>query len=119
MNTKEKGRYAEEAATRYLEQKGLKILRRNFRAGRLEVDIVAAEASTLVIVEVKTTDPDLAGIVPPVKPAQEERLRAAAEDLLAVYPQFSEVRMDVVLVALQNSRPVRIEHIREAFGAMH
>lgn len=119
MNKKDKGRIAEEAAVQHLTQQGLAILQRNFRLGRLEVDIVASEAGTLVIVEVKTADPDLAGIVSPVKAAQEERLREAADVLLAAYPEFSEVRMDIVLVAMNKNRPSRIIHVREAFGSMH
>jgi putative endonuclease len=119
MNKKDRGRAAEEAAAQYLTQQGLVVLRRNFRAGRLEVDIVAAEANTLVIVEVKTADPNLAGVLAPVKPPQEERLREAAEVLLEVYPEFSEVRLDMVLVAMNKTQPSQIVHVREAFGAMH
>lgn len=49
------GQAGEDAAAAYLLRKGLRILHRNLRLGRLgELDIVAREANTLVFVEVKS-----------------------------------------------------------------
>ncbi|MEZ5013825.1 MAG: YraN family protein [Chitinophagales bacterium] len=48
------GRQGEEAAVRFLEEKGFSILERNYRAGRSEVDIIAMDGKMLVICEVKT-----------------------------------------------------------------
>ncbi len=48
------GTQGEELAVSYLQAKGLKILHRNWRAGHLEIDIVALDGEQIVFVEVKT-----------------------------------------------------------------
>jgi putative endonuclease len=47
------GRRGEEVAAKYLRRQGLRILKRNVRSGRGEIDLIATEGSTLVFVEVK------------------------------------------------------------------
>ena len=51
---KKTGDYGENLAANYLEQKGYRILERNFRIGKGEVDIVAKDEDTLAFIEVKT-----------------------------------------------------------------
>lgn len=53
-STIEFGARGEEAASDYLRARGYDILARNWRTGRGEVDIVARDGETAVIVEVKT-----------------------------------------------------------------
>ena len=48
------GRRGERLAARYLRRQGLRIVGRNLRCGRGEIDIVALEGETLVFVEVKS-----------------------------------------------------------------
>ena len=48
------GKHGEELATQFLSKHGYKIIDRNFRIRGGEIDIVALQANTLVIVEVKT-----------------------------------------------------------------
>ncbi|MGK3952685.1 YraN family protein [Microbacterium sp. I2] len=48
------GRAGEDRAARYLEELGFEILDRNWRCPAGEIDVVAADASTVVVVEVKT-----------------------------------------------------------------
>ena len=50
----EKGLTGEAAAAVFLEQKGMRILEKNFRSRKGEVDIIALEGETLVFAEVKT-----------------------------------------------------------------
>ena len=47
------GMAAEEAAALFLEEKGIRILERNFRSYHGEIDIIALEKETILIVEVK------------------------------------------------------------------
>lgn len=47
------GSVAEEAAARFLEEKGIRILERNFRSYHGEIDIIALEQQTILVVEVK------------------------------------------------------------------
>jgi len=49
-----KGRTGEAAAAFLLEEKGMRILEKNFRSRTGEVDIVALDGDTVVFVEVKT-----------------------------------------------------------------
>ena len=47
------GSQGEKLATEYLKKNGYRILERNFRSGRNEIDIVAADKGVIVFVEVK------------------------------------------------------------------
>ncbi len=50
-----KGKIGEDAAASFLKKnRGMKILRRNFRSGRTEIDLIAIDGQTTVFVEVKT-----------------------------------------------------------------
>jgi putative endonuclease len=53
MNSTERGRRAEAAAAVYLEMRGYKIIERNWRRPRAEIDILARKADTMYFVEVK------------------------------------------------------------------
>lgn len=55
------GRIGEIKAARYLKKQGMKILERNFRSLRGEVDIVAEDGDTLVFVEVKSRSSETYG----------------------------------------------------------
>lgn len=48
------GKAGEDAVGRYLLENGLKILERNYRAGKGEIDLIARDGDTIVFVEVKT-----------------------------------------------------------------
>ena len=53
-NNKKLGTEGERMAEQYLVGKGYKILERNYRAGRSEIDLIATKEDVLVFVEVKT-----------------------------------------------------------------
>ncbi|MBR5997800.1 MAG: YraN family protein, partial [Deltaproteobacteria bacterium] len=55
------GRWGEDLAAAYLQQRGMVILERNFRGKRGEVDIIARDGGDLVFVEVKTRRSDTFG----------------------------------------------------------
>ena len=48
------GRSGEQIAARFLESKGLKVLERNWRYGRLEIDLILKDGPQIVFLEVKT-----------------------------------------------------------------
>lgn len=50
---KEKGNFGEAVAEKYLERKGLKVVKKNYFSRFGEIDIVASDENTLVFVEVK------------------------------------------------------------------
>ena len=49
-----KGKKAEQQAERYLHQKGLKTVCRNFHSPRGEIDLIMTEGNTLVFIEVRS-----------------------------------------------------------------
>ncbi len=53
MNTTEIGRRAENAAATYLEMRGFKILEKNWRLPKYEIDIIANKGNEIHLVEVK------------------------------------------------------------------
>jgi putative endonuclease len=57
----DKGKWGEELAAAYLQQRGYQILFRNFYSKYGELDIVAKKNSLLVFVEVKTRTQDIYG----------------------------------------------------------
>ena len=68
------GKMGEDLAVQYLTDKGYEILERNWRNKHKEIDIIAKDGETLVIVEVKTRqsddhgEPDLAVTIPITSP---------------------------------------------------
>ncbi len=53
MNNVEKGKRGEEIVERYLIENGFKILAKNYRAGKNEIDLIAKLDDVIVFVEVK------------------------------------------------------------------
>lgn len=50
----ELGKWGEDMAAAYLQEKGYSILERDWKSGHHDLDIIAQEGNTLVVVEVKT-----------------------------------------------------------------
>ncbi|MCB0790423.1 MAG: YraN family protein [Flavobacteriales bacterium] len=110
------GEQGEQAACRFLEGAGYRILARNWRHGRDELDIVARMDDILVVVEVKTRrDERVALPEDAVDQAKQERLFRAAEAYLdKEVDEDLRVRFDVVAVIFEGAE-ARIRHIAEAF----
>ena len=107
----------EDLAARFLRAKGLKILERNVRLGRNEVDIIARDGDTVVFVEVRTRQtPDP---VPPqdsIGPTKIRHLRAAARWYLARHQApDTYYRFDVVAIILPERGKPEITYIPNAF----
>jgi putative endonuclease len=106
-------------AVRYLTDRGLEVLDRNWRCDLGEVDIVARDVGCLVVCEVKTRRSTTFGqpieAVDHRKLARLRRLAAAwlAERRALGEPvhRISGVRVDVVGVLRPRRGPCRIEHV--------
>lgn len=109
------GRWGEQVAVDALTDAGFAVLARNWRCADGEIDVVARDGTTLVIVEVKTRSTDRFGqpseAVGRVKQA---RLRRLALAWLAQHPGGADVRFDVVSV-VRGRAGCRVEHLRGAF----
>ncbi len=112
------GQKAEDIAVEFLRAQGLKILARNFRRRLGELDIVAREGDTLVIVEVRMrTDDRYGGAAASVDPRKQRRLIRAAAQLLQQRSDLARLpaRFDVVTVSEVGRNRPRIEWLRHAF----
>ncbi|PJI94431.1 YraN family protein [Luteimicrobium subarcticum] len=107
------GRYGEELAVRHVTERGWQVLDRNWRSRTGELDVVAREGTTLVVIEVKTRRGTGFGHpAEAVTPAKVARLRRLAGEWLAAHDQRPrEVRLDVVAVVLPRAGRARIEHL--------
>jgi len=111
------GREAEAAAERLLRRKGYRILERNVRVGRGELDIVARVGETLVFVEVKARRTDRYGGVAYAVTAQKKRqlIQLAARYLARRRLEGQPCRFDVLLYDAGSSASPVLEHIESAF----
>ena len=107
-----RGRAGESLAAAYLELVGLRVKERNLRVAGVEVDLMAAEGSTSVLVEVKFRGRrDYGGAALAVDHRKGERLRRAARTLAGW--GAARVRIDVVTVELDPDGAV-VRHYRNA-----
>ncbi|UBU15322.1 YraN family protein [Nonomuraea gerenzanensis] len=111
----ELGKRGEQAAVTYLEANGMKVLDRNWRCRHGEIDILAEEGPTLVVVEVKTRSGRSHGTaLESVSPTKLARLRMLAAKWLSAQPRtFETVRVDVI--ALERfAGDFALHHVRGA-----
>ena len=93
------GRDAEAAVAQQWQNRGFAVLARRVRTGAGEIDLVVADAGTLVFLEVKTRA-TLSQAAYAVQPRQQQRLLQAAEAALALHAEWLRpaMRFDVALV---------------------
>ena len=110
-----KGRKGEEIAASFLESKGYKIVKRNFRAYGAEIDLVAVRDDTTVFAEVKFWDVygfnELERTLDRKKRA---RIIRASKGFLERFPVFARNRIRFDLLYLSNSSK-GLEHVIGAF----
>jgi len=98
-----------------LRDKGYQITERNWRFGKLELDIIAKIDDMLVVVEVKTRAGDFYGDPEDFVTRKKQRhiIRAANEYILAKDVDL-ETRFDIVSVIINDSE-TKVEHLESAF----
>ena len=98
MDKKEKGRFGEDAASRFLTKKGFRILARNFSMRGGEIDLIGFRKGTLVFFEVKARSGDSWG-----KPAEAiteekmEKIAKAADGFMKMHCEDGTVDCPVFL----------------------
>jgi putative endonuclease len=113
------GARGEKAAARYLRRRGYKILLKNFRSGKAEVDLVARQKDWLVFVEVKTRETEQFGAPSEAVDRDKQRnLSKAALDYLRMLgnPRI-HFRFDIVevIIADGSKKSVDVRLIQNAF----
>lgn len=114
------GRYGEDIALRYLEERGCRILERNFRMIRGEIDIIARDQDTLCFVEVKTRQSEAYGTGEEAvsKFKQRQLSRLALLYLQKKNWLQSPARFDVIVIAWREGGFPEIEWFKNAFNAI-
>lgn len=111
------GALGERLAAWFLERRGYRVLERNVRVGRFELDLVVRRGEWLVLVEVKRRGPgawqEAGGAL---SAAQRRRLAAAAEAYVTRLAAGQRLRFDVITVD-EDERRLVVEHHADALGS--
>jgi putative endonuclease len=108
------GKLGEDIAAGYLERKGYKILARNYRFSRVELDVIAQKDNEVVFVEVKMRSSDqMAYPEQAVGKSKQHNIRLAAENYLEQNQINLPVRFDIIAVV--KGEKFEIEHFEDAF----
>jgi putative endonuclease len=111
------GQKGEDLACHYLWKRGFRILERNYRFGKAEIDIIAEREGRIRFVEVKTRSSDSLG--EPEERIDEEKishLREAAQGYLSRFPDPPErgVQFDAVTLKIDPfGRVQSCEHLED------
>ncbi|MBN1299604.1 MAG: YraN family protein [Melioribacteraceae bacterium] len=114
---KNTGNEGENIAADLLKKKNYKIIKRNYRSGKGEVDIIAQDGDTLVFVEVKSRRNLEYGMpVYAVTKAKQMQLKKIAEAFISENNiKDTDCRIDVVTVLFRKNASPEIDHIINAF----
>ena len=107
------GKRGEDIANEYLLTRGYEVIERNWRCRAGEIDIVARQGQSLVVVEVKARSSLSAGHpFEAITAAKLARLRSLAGLWCAAQPRaFSSVRIDAIAVIVHAHQPATVEHL--------
>jgi putative endonuclease len=109
------GQKGEELAEEHLKKTGYKILFRNWKWGRNEIDIIAENQDFIIFIEVKTRNDDFQ--MHPLTAVNKEKQRSiirAANGYLQKFNVDKEGRFDIVTV-IKTIDSYQIDHIEGAF----
>ncbi len=116
MNRRELGAHAEAAALAYLQQRGLRCVRQNYRCRWGEIDLIMQDAQTTVFVEVRfRSRADFGGALASIDRRKQNRLvRTAQHFLQRSAPADASARIDVVHCAPGSGGALRLNWIANA-----
>lgn len=112
------GKLAEELAEQFLVQKNYKILAKNFRYQKAEIDIIAEFENQIIIVEVKARNTD--AFMLPQEAINKRKIKlivSAANYFLEENNIDKETRFDAISVLPDESGKLEITHLENAFEA--
>jgi putative endonuclease len=112
------GKKAEDLAVEYLQKNGYKILIRNFRFQKAEIDIIAEKDNLIIIVEVKARSTD--AFILPQEAVTKNKIKlivTATNHYLEEFNKENEIRFDIISVLPDEKKNLIIEHIKDAFEA--
>ncbi|UQB70588.1 YraN family protein [Epilithonimonas zeae] len=110
------GKIAEDLAVDFLIKNQYKILARNFRYLKAEVDIIAEKENQIVIVEVKARNTD--AFLEPQEAVNKKKIKlliSASNYFIEENNIDKEVRFDIISVLPNKQKTLEIHHIIDAF----
>jgi putative endonuclease len=111
----ELGKKGEQLAIDFLIKNDYKILEKNYRYLKAEVDIIAQKGEILAAVEVKTRTSAYFGNPEEfVNPKKIKLLISAIDNYVVERDLDVEVRFDIIAI-IQNKKETKIEHLEDAF----
>ena len=114
----ELGKAGEAIAVALLESKGYRILERNWRLGKEEIDIIARDGNFVVIVEVKTRTSNVFAEPETAVTKSKQRILVRTANAYVNYRrQYGEVRFDIITIIIPPEGETITNHIVDAFYA--
>lgn len=117
-NRKELGKLAEDIVAELLINNGFIILERNWRFSRAEIDIIAKEEATKLLVFVEVKSKTYVSFGEPESSVNIKKQRLIT-DAAAAYMEFIgydwEIRFDIVSIVFENAELYSITHFKDAF----
>ena len=111
----ELGNKGEQLAVDYLLQYNYKIIARNYRFLKAEIDVIAQKKDVLVAVEVKTrSTTDFGNPQEFINPKKIKLLVSAMDNFVVENDLDVEVRFDIIAIVKQKN-VFKIEHLKDAF----
>lgn len=115
ISSRSKGAIAEQTAASYLQNRGYKILERNYSSRSGEIDIIARKDDNIVFVEVKSSHTPGIDVAEMVNSIKSERLIKTAQYwLLKTKKQHASWQIDFVGVQYVGGQIKKLQHIEQA-----
>ena len=109
------GEQGENQALLFLQQKGLKLLKRNYRSRYGEIDLIMEDNEHIVFVEVRLrSSNDFGGALASVDRRKQSKLIKCAQQYIANEPNRLGFRFDVIAISPSSSQH-EIQWITNAF----
>ena len=110
------GKWGESAVADYLAERGYAIVERNWRLGKIEIDIIASKGTDIVFVEVKTRREPSANPFEAMTRQKEQMLLRGANAYMQSRDSALTPRIDVAAVE-GDEHNYRIEYAEDAVRA--
>jgi putative endonuclease len=110
----ELGKWGEALAAKFVEKKGYDIIERDWKSGHHDLDIIARDEDTLVIIEVKTRrnrlfgDPEEA-----IDYKKRQSLQSAINHYVKSHHVNAPVRFDIISIVGTIGSTPEIDHIKD------
>ncbi|WP_332018643.1 YraN family protein [Kaistella sp.] len=110
------GNLAEDLAVEYLEKKNYRIIARNFRYQKAEIDIVAEFENLIVVAEVKARSYNT--VIEPQEAVTKKKIKSivmCTDFFMQDRTIDKEVRFDIITVLPDEKGVLQLTHIEDAF----